>query len=222
MTRKALGLLPAVAVTTVLMGGVVFSTAAPAYACDCAFPGDRGALEQSQVAFIGTSIDLSFAELADQYPHAVDEFGRPDPRANRTLRFRVERVFKGEVDSVQDIVTHGQGGACGLTLDTGMRYLVFGSTERALLGRPLEPSQIAGDFCNGTRPATSDDPPAGFQRGTRPAGLVERDDPPEPRAAPAEEGGDSNAWALPVAAVAGVAVVFVIGVAAARRIRRPS
>jgi hypothetical protein len=154
--------------TLVASALVVVGAPEKAFACSCAAPGDLGALERSDVAFIGTAVLQTTAELETQYPHAVDDQGRPDPIANRTLRFVIERVFKGNVTSVQDIATHGQGPACGLGVEPGATYLVFGSASSEGLGRPKRPNEYAAHLCNGTRQANLGEQPDGYPNARKP------------------------------------------------------
>lgn len=172
-THLAIGVVLAI-VTSVLtmLGGYEV-----AHACSCSAPGDLGGLQRSDLVFIGTVLPQTEAELATQYPNAVDSEGRPDAFANRILRFRVERVFKGSVPAIQDVVTEGQGSACGLILEIGVRYLVFGGSSSPVFGPPMEPGQYSAHFCSGVRPAELHERPPGFPRSTTPRSTPDRDVP---------------------------------------------
>jgi hypothetical protein len=156
--------------------------AEPAGACTCVNATESGALERSAVAFIGTALPVP-PEI--QYPHATNATGAPYSLADRTLRFRVDRVFKGDVAAEQELVTPGQSSACGISVDVGTRYLVFGASPVVEDGVVTlvtpEPGQYLSYLCDGNRPARLDERPPGFPEGTDLArGPVDERESPAP------------------------------------------
>jgi hypothetical protein len=176
-------------VRILLAGGFAFGVltavivdAEPAGACTCLNATETGALERSAVAFIGTALPVP-PEI--RYPHATNATGAPYSLADRTLRFRVERVFKGDVAAEQELVTPGQSSACGISVDVGTRYLVFGASPFVEDGVVTlvtpEPGQYLSYLCDGTRPARLDERPPSFPEGTDLArGPVDERESPAP------------------------------------------
>jgi hypothetical protein len=204
-------------VGTIVSGALTIVTigAGPAGACSCLGVDDVGALDQSAVAFIGTALPVP-PEI--QYPHATHPGGAPDYLADRTLRFRVEHVFKGDVAPEQEVVTPGQGPACGIAVDVGTRYLVFGTSPDAEPGTVAlvtpEAGQYASYSCSGTREARLDERPAGYPEGTS---LV-RSAPQQGRPEPVLPESSTTEWyVLPVVLGALVLAIAVAAVVALRK-----
>lgn len=76
---------------------------------------------------------------------------RPTPGATRH-RFEVDRVFKGEVGTVTDVLSPGPGG-CGLSPDPGQSFVVFATRGGTLWsGREVGPGVLMDVSCAGSRP----------------------------------------------------------------------
>ncbi len=77
-----------------------------------------------------------------------------------TVRFRVQTVYKGEVDRRVTVVTASQSAACGCSFREGVHYTVFGTRKR-------EP--IATNLCTGTKRGEIDPEEYGLPPGHRPS-----------------------------------------------------
>ncbi len=82
------------------------AAAGPAWACSC---GEIDPLESAEVAFTGVAASVRDPWLGDRV----------------TVRFAVESVQKGAVDSEVEVTTHSQGPACGYRFTEGHRYRVY-------------------------------------------------------------------------------------------------
>lgn len=83
--------------------------AGPASACSCAMTDPQGMLEFGPIAFVGTVVDA----------------GASDGMTDRTMVFEVETVLAGEVGAEVEVVTAGNGAACGIEAGAGNRLAVF-------------------------------------------------------------------------------------------------
>lgn len=124
------------AIAFVVAAATLAAASGTACACSCVGLTDEEALRQSQAVFVGT----------------LREVRRPtvmlSSDAQSRFLFEVEAVYKGDVHTVQSIVTPSDGGACGLELDVGRRALVFatGSDSSA-----AEVGEYHASLCGGTR-----------------------------------------------------------------------
>jgi hypothetical protein len=147
MKRIGFGVLVAVA----LSGSVVVAGSSRVGACSCMTSDDARALAASDAAFIGT---VAGVDRPQQLQSSLDPV---------IWTFTVEGVFKGEVAARQDIVSVSSSASCGIELDVGARYLVFGRSGGSA-GPHTEPGQFSSNLCGGTRPAERNETPAGFPR----------------------------------------------------------
>ena len=118
------------------------------FACSCAELTLDEALQGSDVAFVGSLVEINRPEVMLS---STDE--------SRFI-FEVDGVYKGEVHERQSIVTVSSGASCGLELRSG-RALVFATRE----GWDVTPDEgeYAANLCNGTRAlATDGDIPTSF------------------------------------------------------------
>ena len=102
----------------VLLGVLSLAVVAEAYACSCAPVDLERDLPTADGAIIGTVLERTVAgETA-------------------TYRFRVEQIYKGDIDSRADVVTPASGAACGLEAKVGDRLGLLLDPRRATSGRP--------------------------------------------------------------------------------------
>ena len=157
----------------------LWATPPPAYACSCATASEEQQAASADVIFTGTV-------TADQ----VDKRTR-----TRTLRFTVDRVYKGQSTSIQVVTTHSSGASCGLEISGPGPFLVFADQER---------SGLTANLCGGTRAGAA---PASLGPGLTPAA--------EPPSAP----GDSRRgmWIPLVAVILALSGGAVVGLSLVRR-----
>ena len=146
MKRIVLALL----VAAVVGGSVVVAGSRPAGACSCVAYDDARALAAADAAFVGT---VASVDRPQQLSSSLDPV---------TWKFDVEGVFKGDVAAHQEIVSASSSASCGIELDVGARYLVFGRLGDASSVPKGQPGQLAANLCGGTRPAERGENPAGF------------------------------------------------------------
>jgi hypothetical protein len=153
--------LGAVALTVaVLVGGLLVMTAGPAAACTCA----RGQSEAERIAraeavFVGELVG-SRVDPSATMPRQTGRISLPAPVV---LTFKVRQVYKGAVDTHQEIVTPGGGeAACG-GFGSGLRgtgpFLVFAFNSAGAMYR-LGPGQYASNLCSGSRALADGEQPA--------------------------------------------------------------
>ncbi len=199
-----------------IAAGVIVVPASSASACSCAVLSPREYLRHSDAVFTG--------RLMSTGTSSVSVNGVP----LRVLNFRVGRVFKGAVTSVEEVVTAYDSATCGLDLRGHGPFLVFASGGNA---RPGEP-RYSSSLCSGTR-EISDSHPVPAVLGTA-APPVSRPSEPTarptagPTAEPAAAGvaatpevGDSP-WTAPE--LRSLALLAVLGavLAVLWRLRRPT
>ncbi|GAA2681550.1 MULTISPECIES: hypothetical protein [Actinosynnema] len=106
-----------------------------ASACSC-FPGTIGEhFDRADEVFVGTVV------------RAGRDFGdSDDPYDDRSVyRVKVSVPLKGDVGAWVNVVTATDSAQCGLWLQVGKRYLVFGAEgERA--------NEVEANLCGGTQP----------------------------------------------------------------------
>ena len=117
-------------------------TANPASACSCAFATPEEHADSARVVFTGRARQIHRDE------------------SQLTVRFRVQTVYKGEVDRRVTVVTASQSAACGCSFREGVRYTVFGTRKR-------EP--IATNLCTGTKRGEIDPEEYGLPPGHPPS-----------------------------------------------------
>jgi hypothetical protein len=195
---RRLVLVIAVVVFGVPLG--LLATAPDALACSCAPEPFSAQVGSSVVVFTGEAF-----ERAERAPRG-DVVSSLDPV---TWTFRVHRVHKGSADELQPVVSARSEASCGSGFDIGATYVVLADEQ--------PDGSLATGLCHGTQKVTT--PSAEVQ--ALGAGEPPRtSDPVAEPAAPLE----SVAVAWWQAAVAGLAVVVVAGLAAGtvlRRRRRP-
>src|SRR5687768_11525966 len=98
--------------------------AGPAWACSCAAVTPEEHADSARVVFTGVAREVKRTET------------------QLTVRFRVTRVYKGEVDRRVKVVTASNSAACGCSFKEDTQYTVFGTKRR-------EP--IPTNLCSGTK-----------------------------------------------------------------------
>jgi len=197
--RRALVFLAAVCSTTV---GLAVVSPGRAMACSCIRTTPIQALGRTDASFTGKVIARRSSVLG---PNSSSL----DPV---TLTFAVESVFKGTVRRRQQIVTVSSGASCGLEVEDGATYLVFGSKEASVVTPSPGRGQYGANLCNGTAAAPAGYRPEGFPSAKRP--LAERADP----VATPNRSRRPTSWMPRI--VAGFGVVAVVAIAAAIGLRR--
>ena len=135
-----------------LVGWLGVVNPAPAAACSCVGISIRRAADQADAVFLGTvtSVDLRGG------------FGDAGPV---TMRFDVDRVYKGTVYADQVIVTPDGSAACGLTPDVGSTWVIFARGAIDGEGRAAK-LRLRTTLCDGN--LSTDIPPATLGRPTPP------------------------------------------------------
>lgn len=123
-------------IAVVVAAATLAAASGNACACSCVGLTDAEALRQSQAVFVGTLREV-------RGPTVMIDSSAP----SRFL-FDVEAVYKGDVHTVQSIVSASDGATCGLELDVGQRALVFGTGAASY---ELEDGEYEAGLCGGTR-----------------------------------------------------------------------
>ena len=171
---------------------VVPATAAQACSCGLGTPTER--LDRADAVFIG--------EVVARKGKRVEEVNENVFIGGQfTYTFAVERVYKGEVDVNQRVAAGVDGAACGIVLNPGQTYLVYGTAGNTL-GVKAAPDEYSTHLCSGTGKATT--APAVYGDGEPPIGA-----PVEPPlSTPTDPDLDTSASAVPTSAVvAGAAIL---------------
>jgi hypothetical protein len=166
LTRR----LAAAAASMSLVAVVSIWSAAPAAACSCVGHDDAEAFENAAVVFRGVLVDV-------QTPSTGDMYSSMDPER---FIFDVDRVYKGEANARQTVVTARGGESCGLEIIGSGPFLVFAQTQSVDFASAAVEGDLFSGLCSGTRAATAGDdemfgaadPPV------TPAGVVAPDPPP--------------------------------------------
>jgi hypothetical protein len=107
----------------------MIGTTASASACTCLPVNLERDLPRADGAFVGTLLD-----------------SRPRGATQTVYRFRVEQVYKGDIDSRIDVVSASDGAACGLELPQGERVGLLldrdGNVWRGSLCGQVDPSDL--------------------------------------------------------------------------------
>jgi tissue inhibitor of metalloproteinase len=148
------------AVGAALVGGVLAAAAGAgaerASACSCASTDDTAAFARADVVFQATLVDIVTA--------AGDSWRSTDPER---FVFTVDKVFKGDAEARQSVVSARDGASCGLEIGVGGEYLLFGRYGDDMIGAAGE---LTSNLCSGTRPISAEAAvPATFGAGVRPA-----------------------------------------------------
>jgi hypothetical protein len=110
----------------VAIAALSLALAADAFACSCIRPNLVRDLPRADGAFVGTVLE------------------RRVERQNAIYRFRVEQVYKGDIENRIEVVTAANGAACGLELGvdqrTGLLLTREGGTWRSTLCSQVDPS----------------------------------------------------------------------------------
>jgi MYXO-CTERM domain-containing protein len=189
------------------MAGAV-GLAAPAQACSCAMGSVDDRLERADAVFTG--------EIVERSNGLIYEEGQPSSLGRFVYTIEVDRVYKGEVDEVQQVVAGTSGAACGVVFPKSGPILVFGNEGPGIATGRVEDGQLSTGLCDGSR--TSVTVPVALGEGAAPptgAGYLSTATTTEPDA----DMGQSvvSPWAIGVGAAA---LAGVVGVVLLRR-RRP-
>ena len=114
----------------------------PASACTCVAATPEEHADNARVVFTGRVRSIE----RDEFEH--------------TVRFRVTKVYKGEVDRRVTVVTASNSAACGCSFREGSRYTVFGN-------RKSEP--FSTNLCSGTKKGEIDPDEYGLPPGHPPS-----------------------------------------------------
>jgi hypothetical protein len=119
------------------LAAVLLATlAADAAACSCAPVQLERDLPRADGAFIGTLL-----ERREPPPAAIQSSGDPV-----TLLFRVEQVYKGDIEGRVEVVTARDGASCGLATRVGERVGLLldreGATWRSGLCSQVDPADF--------------------------------------------------------------------------------
>jgi len=199
---RALTVLAAVAV------GLV-GAAPPAAACSCASFNDDEALAASQVAFVGELLEV-------RTPSSGEAWSSADPER---FVFAVDRVYKGEANATQSVVTAREGASCGLELMGRGPFLVFATTDPQL-HLDGDDGEVYSSLCSGSRELVTAPVPSSFGDGQAPfAGS-------SPIGRPDDDAliGGPDVDGLPIAAIvvaSGLLVLVLLTIVALRRRLRP-
>lgn len=131
-----------------IAAGVMVIPVSSAYACSCADVTPEEYLRAADAVFTGRPVASDVAE------------------GQRVITFRVGRVFKGAVASVEEVATEINGAACGLSTAPGAGpLLLFADATGAERGQP----RYYANSCSGTGRVADYSPVSGrFGRGSAP------------------------------------------------------
>lgn len=121
--------------------------------CSCVAATDTPALNAADAVFAGTLSSFTITPL----PNGVNE--------PATYSFRVDAVYKGTVPSAAVVFSFADPGSCGLvSMETGIRYLVFATLVRADVFHPTGApvGTMMATTCDGTQPLAADAAPPAF------------------------------------------------------------
>src|SRR6202050_3446166 len=121
-------------------------------ACTCskAPPGTCQGLQQDDVVFVGTVVDVE--NVPSPTPDAADSQNAGSTTSATDVtpviryRFKIDEKFAGPDAAEIDIFSGGDDGDCGYRFRKGDQYIVF--TQQEIEGR------LFATICNGTRPAS--------------------------------------------------------------------
>lgn len=205
MTRlraTPLRILLAASVLLVAVGSFSVASAPPAGACRCSPPTDQAAFDGADAVFTGTLGDVVRSTHAARF------------------LFDVDKVFKGEVDAIQTVVTEAHGASCGLEISGPGPFVVIAFTESTMTSG-ADDGELSSHLCSGTRALADREWTVGVPGRT----PVNVDEPPpsagtvSESAVAAETSADSASWPWGSIA-AGGAVPLVATIVWARRQRR--
>ncbi len=125
-----------------LAASLVPLSAVPASACSCAISTAEEYGDHARVVFTGRV-------------RAIDR-----GESEHTVRFRVTKVYKGQVDRRVTVVTASSSAACGCSFREGGKYTVF--------GRPRS-EPFSTDLCSGTKKGGIDPDEYGLPPGHSPS-----------------------------------------------------
>ncbi len=159
MQRFARGVL----VLLVLVAGMIFTTGT-AQACSCALGSSVDQMERADAVFTG--------EIVERSGKRVDKVGKNAYTAGQfTYAIEVDRVFKGEVTEVQQVVAGTGEASCGVVFPEDGPILVFGTSSGGVGSGKVAPDQYGTSLCSGSQ--TTSSAPAFFGEGEPPIGAVE-------------------------------------------------
>ncbi|MEQ4205428.1 hypothetical protein [Actinopolymorpha sp. B9G3] len=124
------------------LGGVVLAPV-PACACSCVPTNPAEAFARADAVFVGRVVDRA---SKDRFPW--------ESTGVEVWTFEVERIYKGEVQRRQEIVTMESGASCGLELDGSGPFVIYATHDSF----DIEPQrdQYAAGLCDGSQPLTAE------------------------------------------------------------------
>jgi hypothetical protein len=128
-------------VSLCLAASIIPVAPSPALACSCIASTPEEHADNAKIIFTGMSkrVDRTLSEL--------------------TVRFRVSKIFKGDVPRRVTIVTPSDSAACGCSFKEDTRYTVFGSARG---------ERVETNLCSGTTKGRIDHDEYGLPPGSRP------------------------------------------------------
>lgn len=142
---------------TVIAAALATTGGGVAHACSCSTQTDANAARAADAVFLGVAGD----------PERGDRGTDPT-----VWTFTVQTVFKGDVAARQEVITPTRTASCGLAVDAGATYLVFGTRDGDGLTSPATKGQLSAHLCNGTRVVDATGVPASLGAGDPPDAAV--------------------------------------------------
>jgi hypothetical protein len=122
------------------LGGAVLAPG-PACACSCVATTPAQAFARADAVFVGRVVDRA---SKDRFPW--------ERTGVAVWTFEVERIYKGEVQRRQEIVTMDSGASCGLELDGSGPFVIYATHDSSYIDP--ERDQYAAGLCDGSQPLT--------------------------------------------------------------------
>jgi hypothetical protein len=110
----------------------------PAAACSCMRTTLRDAVDNADAVFSGTLVSVKDQDLANAM-------------VDRTLVFKVKRVYKGTVTRHQAVRTSSQGTACGLWVPRGPTFILLAYRPTPGPSPEVAPDEYVSSSCGGAR-----------------------------------------------------------------------
>jgi hypothetical protein len=125
-----------VMVATCVVG--VASNVEPAAACTCMRTSLSDAVDRADAVFSGTLV-------------SVKDQDRANSMVDRTLVFKVKRVYKGTVTRHQAVRTSSEGPACGLWVPRGPTFILLAYRPTPGPSPEVAPDEYVSSSCGGAR-----------------------------------------------------------------------
>jgi len=109
----------------------------PAFACSCTAVSTQQAYDQADDVFLGTVTELQVTGSRG--------------RLGEEIRFRVSRVYKGEVFAEQVVTSTRDANDCALSPQVGTTWLIFATATAAAPGEAVE--RLTTTRCSGNLPS---------------------------------------------------------------------